>query len=50
MQYFSTPDIVAISFYALAWAAYAIAMESHYGAGSLNSRMNGYREIWNVVE
>ncbi len=46
MQYFSTPDIVAISFYALAWTAYAIAMESQYGAGSLNSRMNGYREIW----
>jgi uncharacterized membrane protein len=46
MQYFSTPDIVAISFYALAWTAYAIAMESHYGENSLNSRMNGYREIW----
>lgn len=46
MQYFSTLDLLAIGFYAVAWAVYAIAMESRYGAKSLNSRMNDYREIW----
>lgn len=46
MQYFSPPDLLAIGFFAVAWAAYAIAMESRYGENSLNSRMNVYREIW----
>lgn len=46
MQYFSLPDMLAIGFYAVAWAAYALAMESHYGDGSLNARMNAYRETW----
>jgi uncharacterized membrane protein len=40
-------DILAVSFFALEWAVYAITLEhSAYGRNSLSARMHIYREIW----
>jgi uncharacterized membrane protein len=47
MTIFALPDIFAISFFVLAWAFYAIALErTKFGQKSLNSRMSIYREVW----
>ena len=47
MTIFALPDIFAISFFVLAWAVYAIALErTKHGSKSLNSRMSIYREVW----
>jgi uncharacterized membrane protein len=40
-------DIVAIGFFILEWAAYAVTLErTAYGRDSLSARMNVYREVW----
>lgn len=47
MAPFTVPDILAVSFFVLAWAAYAFLLErSRYGSDSLSARMNIYREVW----
>ncbi|MBX9709503.1 MAG: DUF599 domain-containing protein [Xanthobacteraceae bacterium] len=47
MIVFSTPDIVAISGFILAWTVYAVTLErTPHGRDSLNARMNIYREVW----
>lgn len=47
MNPFTTADILAISFFALAWTIYAITLErSGHGRNSLNARMSIYREVW----
>jgi uncharacterized membrane protein len=44
---FSTLDYIAIVWFAVAWAAYALALDrSLYGQRGLNRRMNSYREQW----
>ncbi len=40
-------DIIAIGFFILEWAAYAVTLErTAYGRDSLSARMNVYREVW----
>jgi uncharacterized membrane protein len=40
-------DILAVGFFAVEWAAYAVTLEhSAYGRDSLSSRMHAYRETW----
>jgi uncharacterized membrane protein len=40
-------DIIAVSFFVVEWAVYAITLEhSDYGKNSLSSRMNVFREVW----
>ncbi len=47
MSVFTTPDIVALSGFILAWAVYAVTLErTPHGRDSLNARMNIYREVW----
>jgi uncharacterized membrane protein len=47
MLAFSTLDYIAIVWFAVAWAAYALALDrSLYGQRGLNRRMNSYREQW----
>jgi uncharacterized membrane protein len=47
MLTFSTLDIIALAFFAGAWAAYAIVVEwTAHGRGGLNARMDLYRELW----
>lgn len=47
MLTYSTVDIVAIGFFVLEWAVYAITLEhTAYGRDSLSARMNVYREVW----
>jgi uncharacterized membrane protein len=47
MDTFTVPDILAIGFFVLAWAAYAFVLErSRHGRDSLSARMNIYREVW----
>ncbi len=47
MTIFTTPDIVALSGFILAWAIYAVTLErTPHGRDSLNARMNIYREVW----
>ena len=44
---FSIPDLVALGWFVIAWAAYAVLLEyiPHKRPG-LNARMNGFREVW----
>ncbi|KAB2865965.1 MAG: DUF599 domain-containing protein [Bauldia sp.] len=47
MSPFSTLDLVALAWFIVAWAAYAITLElTPYGRDGLNARMNRYREVW----
>ena len=47
MTIFTTPDVVALAGFILAWAIYAITLErTPHGRDSLNARMNIYREVW----
>ncbi len=47
MNLFTTPDILAVGFFILAWAVYAITLErTAHGRDGLNARMNIYREVW----
>ena len=40
-------DILAVAFFALEWAVYAITLEhTAYGRDSLSARMHIYREVW----
>src|SRR5271167_1369070 len=40
-------DILAVGFFVLEWAVYAITLEhSAYGRDSLSARMHVYREVW----
>jgi uncharacterized membrane protein len=40
-------DILAVAFFAIEWAVYAITLEhTAYGRDSLSARMHIYREIW----
>jgi uncharacterized membrane protein len=44
---FTGPDLVALAWFAVAWIAYAAAVEcSPYGRKSLNSLMDAYRAAW----
>src|SRR5262249_8131029 len=43
----STLDIVALAFFVVAWAAYAMMVEAtRHGRKSLNAYMDGYRALW----
>ena len=47
MGLFGTADILAVSFFVLSWAVYAITLErSSHGRNSLSARMSIYREVW----
>ena len=47
MDTFTVPDILALGFFVLAWAAYAFVLErSRHGRDSLSARMIIYREVW----
>jgi uncharacterized membrane protein len=47
MQFFSTLDLIALAFFLVAWFGYHVALEwTEHGQGSLNVRMNAYRDIW----
>jgi len=47
MSPFSAPDLAALTFFVVAWIAYAIAIErSERGRRGLNARMDVYREDW----
>jgi len=40
-------DILAVAFFAIEWAVYAITLEhTAYGRDSLSARMHIYREVW----
>src|SRR5476651_295015 len=40
-------DILAVGFFILEWAVYAVTLEhSAYGQDSLSARMHIYREVW----
>src|SRR5258708_1055611 len=40
-------DILAVGFFILEWAVYALTLEhSAYGRDSLSARMHVYREVW----
>jgi uncharacterized membrane protein len=44
---FSIVDIMAIVFFVLSWAIYAVTLErTAHGRNSLNARMSIYREVW----
>ena len=47
MSQFATIDILAVSFFFIAWIGYSITIErASRGSNSLNARMNIYREVW----
>jgi uncharacterized membrane protein len=47
LDIFSSLDTIALAYFVLAWAAYAIAVEwTPHGDDSLNARMHRYREVW----
>ena len=47
MPLFSILDVVALSFFIVAWGGYAYLTErSHVSRGGLNAIMNRYRETW----
>jgi uncharacterized membrane protein len=47
MMAYSIVDVVAVSFFILEWAVYAVTIEhSAYGRDSLSARMHAYREVW----
>src|SRR3954453_23951239 len=40
-------DILAVAFFAIEWAVYAVTLEhTAYGRDSLSARMHIYREVW----
>src|SRR5581483_4497669 len=40
-------DMLAVGFFVLEWAAYALTLEhTAYGRNSLSARMHVYREVW----
>ena len=46
---FTTLDIVALAWFAAAWASYALMLEyAPLQRKGLNARMNQYREVWNA--
>lgn len=47
MATFPTVDAVAVGFFIMEWAVYAVTLEhTAYGRDSLSARMHVYREIW----
>ena len=47
MGLFTVLDLIALVGFVVAWTAYSILVEwTPHGRLSLNSRMNGYREMW----
>lgn len=47
MTPFTTPDIVALACFVLAWTCYALVLErTAFGRRGLNARMGIYREVW----
>jgi uncharacterized membrane protein len=47
MQFFSTLDLIALTFFIVAWLGYHVGVEwTEHGRKGLNSRMNAYRDIW----
>jgi uncharacterized membrane protein len=47
MAPFTALDLAALAVFVLAWVGYAIAVEwTTRGRGSLNARMNHYRDVW----
>ena len=47
MAFLSVPDLAALAFFVVAWAAYAGMIEwTEHGRGGLNAEMDTYREAW----
>lgn len=47
LSQFATIDILAVSFFFIAWTGYAITIErASLGSNSLNARMSIFREVW----
>jgi uncharacterized membrane protein len=47
MGLFTVLDLIALAGFVIAWGGYSILVEwTPHGRLSLNSRMNGYREMW----
>ena len=47
MGLFTVLDLIALAGFVIAWVAYSILVEwTPRGRLSLNSRVNGYREMW----
>jgi uncharacterized membrane protein len=47
MSLFSTLDVLALAWFALAWGGYAYVVEfTPLGRRGLNARMHSYREVW----
>jgi uncharacterized membrane protein len=46
MLAFSSLDVIALSFFAASWGAYALALETRIGARALNPQMDRYRRKW----
>jgi uncharacterized membrane protein len=47
LDIFSTLDTIALAYFVLAWAGYAITVEfTPHGRDSLTARMHIYREVW----
>jgi uncharacterized membrane protein len=49
MKFLSPLDLIALTFFIVAWLGYHVAVEwTRHGRGSLNLRMNAYRDIWMI--
>ena len=47
MTALTTPDLLALAFFLVAWIGYSIVIErTAKGRASLNALMNGYRDAW----
>jgi len=47
MSLLSTPDLVALTFFLLAWLGYAVTVEwTSHGRKGLSAAMDRYREVW----
>ncbi|HML12420.1 MAG TPA: DUF599 family protein [Xanthobacteraceae bacterium] len=47
MVFLSVPDLTALAFFLVAWAAYALVIEwTEHGSRGLNAEMDRYRETW----
>src|ERR1700739_2248920 len=47
MGLLSTPDLIALAFFLVAWVTYAAVIEwSEHGRRGLNAEMDSYRETW----